>query len=81
VHVAEFLEAVDRLARRLLGDAEPAASLGGGGSAQADGLQREAVGGTQVGMTATGQLGVQLVDDRPEPAEQQQRQLEAIGAI
>src|ERR1700749_3845062 len=33
VHVAEFLEPVDRLARRLPGDAQPAARLGGGGPA------------------------------------------------
>src|SRR5215472_8339782 len=78
-HVAELLEPVDRLARRLLGDAEPTAGLGGRRPAQADRLQREAMRRAHVGMTAAGQLGVQLVDDRPEPAEQQQRQLEAIG--
>jgi hypothetical protein len=32
-------------------------------------------------MAAAGQLRVQLVDDRPEPAEQQQGQLETIGVI
>jgi hypothetical protein len=34
----------------------------------------------QVRVAAAGELGVQLVDDRPEPGEQQQRQLEAVGA-
>jgi hypothetical protein len=32
-------------------------------------------------VTAAGQLGVQLVDDRPEPAEQQQGQLEAMNLV
>src|SRR6266568_37668 len=80
VHVAELLEPVDRLACRLLGDAEPAAGLGGRGPAEADRLQREAMRRAHVGVTPPGQFGVQLVDDRPEPAEQQQRQLEAVGA-
>ena len=74
-----LFEPVDRLARRLLGDAEPAARLGGGGPAQADRLECEGVRRAHIGMTAPGQFGVQLVDDRPEPAEQQQRQLEAVG--
>src|SRR6266566_6133012 len=81
VHVAELLEPVDRLACRLLGDAEPAAGLGGRGPAEADRLQREAMRRAHVGVTPPGQFGVQLVDDRPEPAEQQQRQLEAVGVI
>src|SRR6266567_1017260 len=81
LHVAEFLEPVDRLTRRLLGDAETAARLGGGGPAQADRLQREAVRRAHIGMAAAGQFRVQFVDDRPEPAEQQQRQLEAVGVI
>ena len=80
VHVAEFLEPVDRLARGLFGDAEPPARLGGGGPAEADRLQREAVRRAHVRVAAAGQLGVQLVDDRPEPGEQQHRQLEAVGA-
>src|SRR6266702_15580 len=77
-HVAEFLEPVDGLARGLLGDAEPAARLGGRGPAQSDRLQGEAVRRAHVGMAAAGQFGVQLVDDRPEAAEQQQRQLESV---
>src|SRR5689334_352240 len=81
VHVAELLEPVDRLARGLLGDAEPAARLGGRGPAQPDRLQGEAVRRAHVGMAAAGQLRVQLVDDRPETAEQQQRQLETMGVI
>ena len=74
----ERLEPVDRLARGLLGDPQPTAGLAGGGPAQADGLQREAVRGTQVRVPAPGQFGVQFVDDRPEPAEQEQRQLEPV---
>jgi hypothetical protein len=31
-------------------------------------------------MPAASQLGVQLVDDRPEPGEQEHRQLEAVSA-
>ena len=41
---------------------------------------QEAVRRAQVRVPAPGQLGVQLIDDRPEPAEQQQRQLEPVGA-
>src|SRR5437762_8237636 len=81
VHVAEIFEPVDRLARGLLGDAEPAARLGGRGPAQPDRLQREAVRRAHVGMAAAGQFRVQLVDDRPEAAEQQQRQLESVRFI
>jgi hypothetical protein len=40
-----------------------------------------AVGGTQVRVPAAGQLGVQFVDDRPEPAEQQQRQFEPVRGV
>src|SRR6476469_3411725 len=81
VHIAEFLEPVDRLARGLLGDAEPAARLGGRGPAQPDRLQREAVRRAHIRMTAAGQFSVQFVDDRPEAAEQQQRQLESVRVI
>jgi hypothetical protein len=70
LHIAELFEPVDRLARGLLGDPQPASGLGGGGPVQADGLQGKAVRGAQVRVPAAGQLGVQLVDDRAEPAEQ-----------
>jgi hypothetical protein len=75
-HVTEVGQAVDGLARGLFGDAQAVAGLGGGGAIQPDGLQREAVRRAQVRVAAAGQLGVQLVDDRAEPAEQEQRQLE-----
>src|SRR6266581_4355247 len=78
VHVAEILEPVDRLARGLLGDAEPAPRLSGRGPAQPDRLQREAVRRAHIGMAAARQFSVQFVDDRAEAAEQQQRQLESV---
>src|SRR6266480_1556411 len=81
VHVAELLEPVDRLARGLLGDAEPAPRLGGRGPAQPDRLQREAVRRAHIGMAAARQFSVQFVDDRAEAAEQQQRQLESVRFI
>ena len=54
LYVTERFEPVDGLARGLLGDAQPASGLGGGSPVQADGLQREAVGGTQVRMPPAG---------------------------
>ena len=48
-YVAELGQAVDALARGLLGDAQPAGGLGGGGAVQPDGLQGQAVGRAQVG--------------------------------
>jgi EmrB/QacA subfamily drug resistance transporter len=73
--IAGRLQALDGLAGRLLGDAQPPADLAGGRPPRPDGLHREAVRGAHVRVAAPAQLGVQLIDDRPEPAEQQQRQL------
>ena len=77
LQVAEGDEPVDRLAGRLLGDAEPLAQLGGGGAVGADGLEDEAVQRSQLRMPLPGQLGVQVVDERPEAGQQQQGQHEA----
>jgi hypothetical protein len=74
------LQALDRLARRLLGDAQPPADLARRGTAEPDGLHREPVRRAHVLVPPAGQLAVQLVDDRPETAEQQQRQLVPGGA-
>jgi len=57
------------------------AKQGIGEATGSDRLQGEAVRRAHVGVAAAGQLRVQLVDDRPETAEQQQRQLEAVGVI
>jgi hypothetical protein len=73
-----LLQPLDRLARGLLGHAEPPSDLGRRRAVQPDRLQREAVRRPGVRVPAPGQLGVQLVDDRPEAAEQQQRQLEPV---
>ena len=78
--VAERDQPVDGLARRLLGDAEALAQLGGGGAVDADGLEDEAVHRAQVGVALPGQLGVQVVDERTEAGEQEQGECEA-GAV
>lgn len=70
--VAQGLQAVDGLAGRLLGDAEPPPDLARGRPAGPDGLEREAVGGPQVRVSLVGQLGVEAVDEGAEPAEEEQ---------
>jgi hypothetical protein len=77
LEVAQALQAVDGLARGLLGDAQAAAELDGGGAVRADGLEDEAVPGAQVGVALAGELGVHLVDEGAEGHEQPQRELVA----
>lgn len=77
--ISEFLEVPDCPTRSLLGDADPLARLGSGGSAWTNGLQGQPLRRAHVLVTVAGKLSVQLVDDRSEPAGQQDQQLEVIG--
>jgi hypothetical protein len=74
--VAELLQPVDGFPGGLLGDAQQAAHLAGRRPIQADRLHGEPVGRSHAGVALDGQFGVQCVDERPEPGEQQQGQLE-----
>ena len=78
--VAELLQPVDGLPGGLFGDPQQAAHLAGRRPVQADRLHREPVGRAHAGVALRGQFGVQGVDERPEPGEQQQGQLEPGAA-
>ncbi|CAM5723065.1 hypothetical protein SCALM49S_01890 [Streptomyces californicus] len=79
--VAEPFQLLDRLPRRLLGDAEPSPDLPDGRAVTPHGLEGEAVRGAGLGVPVLGQIPVQGVDDRTEPREEQQGQLEAVAHI
>jgi hypothetical protein len=57
----------------LLANAESPAELGNGCAVSSDGLQREAMDGARSGMAGVSELVVELINDRSERADQQQR--------
>ena len=67
--VAERSECADQLAGGLLRDSETPPEIGGGRPVAADRLEDEAVQRSRVGMALSGELGVQVVDHRPEAPE------------
>jgi tetratricopeptide (TPR) repeat protein len=77
--VALAFEARDGLAGGLLGDAEAGGELDGGGAADADGLEDEAVHGPDAGVALAGELLVDFVDDAAEGREEPQWQLVSGG--
>ena len=74
--VTETFQHRHGLGRGLLGDLQPSSELGDRHAVRADGLECETVHGTDAGMACVCQLGVQLVDQRPERPDHQQWQFE-----
>ena len=77
--VAELLQAGRGLGRGLLAHPQPPAQLADRGPVRAERLQGEAVDRPRARVALDGQLGVQVVDERPERAREQERQLEAVS--